>query len=32
MNMMITLILMKLIRQDDEYDEKKLLFGLICHV
>ena len=23
---------MKLIRQDDEYDESKLLFWLICHI
>ena len=32
MNMMITLIYIQLIRQDDGYDEKKLLFWLIGNV
>ena len=32
MNMTITLIQTELVRQDDEYDGKKLLFWIICHV
>jgi len=32
MNMIITLAYMKLIGQDDMYDEKKLLFWFICYV
>ena len=32
MNMTITLILTELVRQDDEYDENKLWFWVICHV
>ena len=32
MNMMITLIYIQLIRQDDGYDEKKLLFWFMGHV
>ena len=32
MNIMITLTLMKLIKQDDEYNEKKLIFWVICNV